>query len=252
MKVCKIEDCNKEARCEELCWKHHNRLKKYGDPLGGRPYYGDLPVHERFMKYVEKVDSGCWHWLGATNQNYGRFGIKNKNLPAHRASVLLFHEHYPDFDKLLVCHKCDNTICVNPDHLFVGTHQDNIDDKMKKNRHVTLKGIDNPNAIIIEKDVIFIRESDLTTYDLALKFNLSTSSINFIRSGKRWKHVGGKITSVKTHTSGNNHPMSKLNEEKVKYILSSNKSVRELSTELGISVMSIYDVKKRRTWKHVV
>ena len=74
MKVCKIEDCSKEARCQELCWKHHNRLKKYGDALGGPKYYYNLSVHDRFMKYVEKFDSGCWHWLGAITNNLSKSG----------------------------------------------------------------------------------------------------------------------------------------------------------------------------------
>jgi hypothetical protein len=253
MKRCCVDGCKKEARADSYCWKHHNRSIKYGDPLAGPQYYGNLSPQERFMKYVDKTaKNGCWHWIGAIDKGYGKFRIDDKNVYAHRASVLFFHKPNVDFSKLLVCHKCDNTMCVNPDHLFLGTHQDNVDDKMQKGRHVSTKGVDSPHAKLTEENVLYIRDCEKSAEQLAIEFNVSTSNINAIRSGKRWKHVGGKIVVISNHVSGENHPMKKLDEEKVRYIRNSDKKTRDIAMELGISYVTAYEVRKGKTWKHVI
>lgn len=253
MKICSIYECEKESRLEGYCWKHHNRKQKYGDPLGGPKYYSNLSPQDRFMKYVDKTGlNGCWNWIGAIDQGYGKFRIDDKNIPAHRASVLFFHKQNINFSGLLVCHKCDNTRCVNPDHLFLGTHQDNVDDKMRKGRHNTGRGEAYKHAKLTDEKVLYIRDCEKTSEQLAKELNVSTSNINAIRSGKRWKHIGGKIVVVIKHVSGENHPMKKLDEEKVRYIRNSDKKTRELAIELGISYVTAYEVRKGKTWKHVI
>ena len=88
---------------------------------------------EKFLSKVEKLDSGCWHWSGTLdNDGYGRFNFDGKQSSAHRYSAkYLGNKH---IDKMIVCHKCDNPQCVNPDHLFVGTIQDNKNDQIRKGR----------------------------------------------------------------------------------------------------------------------
>src|SRR5208337_1478823 len=83
--------------------------------------------------YYVNIENECWIWNGALNyRGYGKFGMKNnKNITAHRASYIIFKGNIPD--KLFVCHSCDNTKCVNPDHLWLGTPRDNyLDSCMKK------------------------------------------------------------------------------------------------------------------------
>jgi hypothetical protein len=87
----------------------------------------------RFWSYVCKSD-GCWTWTGSvSHQGYARFVINGHE---YRASRLMWELHYGSApsDKLLACHKCDNPVCVNPDHLFLGTQLDNMRDKVSKNR----------------------------------------------------------------------------------------------------------------------
>ena len=78
-------------------------------------------------------ESGCWNWKLQLNRNgYGRLKYKGKKVRAHIFSYKVFKEPIPQ--GMLVCHHCDNKGCVNPDHLFLGSLQDNMDDMVRKNR----------------------------------------------------------------------------------------------------------------------
>lgn len=91
-------------------------------------------IYLRFEKYwIPEPNSGCWLWLGGVmGRGYGRFNWKPANNYTHRASWMLYRGDIPK--KMDVCHSCDVPWCVNPDHLFVGTRQDNIRDMMTKGR----------------------------------------------------------------------------------------------------------------------
>jgi hypothetical protein len=102
-----------------------------------------MDVRKRFEEKVERLPwSGCWVWVGAiSDKGYGNlsFGTppKRKRKAAHRVSYELHVGSIPKgFD---VCHRCDITTCVNPNHLFVGTAKDNVLDAVAKGRWITEK-----------------------------------------------------------------------------------------------------------------
>lgn len=92
-------------------------------------------VLERFFQKVVKEVDGCWNWTASTYGKYGQFNPGEGITSSHRFSWMHHNGEIPQ--GLFVLHKCDNPICVNPNHLFLGTHQDNMDDMMNKGRGLT-------------------------------------------------------------------------------------------------------------------
>jgi predicted XRE-type DNA-binding protein len=147
-------------------------------------------LEERFFNKVNKTHS-CWEWTaGKDRYGYGSIRINNKVLRTHRVSYQL---HYGDFDiALFVCHKCDNKKCVNPEHLFLGTHQDNMTDKVNKGKQPNLIGKNNPNTKLTEDNVIQIKKLlfvGMKQREIAQKYNVSQNQISQIKNNKAWKHI---------------------------------------------------------------
>jgi len=96
-------------------------------------------IMKRFFDKVEKTES-CWLWIaGGRGKGYGSFKINGKSIDAHRVSYELHNGEIPK--EMHVCHTCDNTKCVNPDHLFLGSPKDNWQDGFNKGRIKLLGGI---------------------------------------------------------------------------------------------------------------
>lgn len=152
-------------------------------------FHGSLK--ERFLKFVEKSD-GCWFWLGNRDHDgYGRWTVPELNTRiASRAAYKLFVGPIPD--GMSVLHKCDNGAdgCVNPGCLFLGTHNDNMADMVRKGRKP--KGSAAVNAKLTEEQVLEIRRlaaMSVTFTDLAKKFGVSDVQIGRIVHRRFWRHV---------------------------------------------------------------
>lgn len=141
---------------------------------------------ERFWRNIEKQENGCWTWKGAKLTNgYGAFSVGTKRISAHRFSWKI---HYGDIPAgHVVCHKCDNPPCVNPEHLFIGTNAENQHDKATKGR--SARGEKNPKSKLTEKDVFRIRElidEGLSSRRIAEVFGVRHAAILTIKNGKNW------------------------------------------------------------------
>jgi len=151
----------------------------------------------RFDKYVEKSD-GCWQWTGPARKSkwpYGYMRYRGQHVQAHRLSWMFSHASTPPAD-LLVCHHCDNPRCVRPDHLFLGTHADNMHDMLAKDRNGrrsgSLPGSKNPQAKLNEMQVVCILgrlQDGERLRTIATDYGVTDSAIRMIKSGRTWGHV---------------------------------------------------------------
>lgn len=95
-------------------------------------------------KYKINAETGCWEWVSTFSKGYGQIRMSGKYLYAHRVAYELFKG--PITDGLLVCHKCDNPRCVNPEHLFLGTHRDNVVDSINKGRFKHIENLEKASS----------------------------------------------------------------------------------------------------------
>lgn len=141
-------------------------------------------------------ETDCWEWLGATNRwGYGRLTAKKKWWASHRYAFATFRGPIPD--GLWVLHECDNPSCVNPAHLFLGTHDDNMQDMVKKGRWngAVLLGQDNGRAVLTEAIVRKARAlaqrigCRAASCDIAGEFGVSFHTVRRAIRRQTWRHL---------------------------------------------------------------
>jgi len=137
-----------------------------------------MTLEERFWIKVNK-SGDCWEWIAAKHKDgYGHIKVMGKMVLAHRLSYELLVGEIPE--GLCVCHHCDNPPCVNPRHLFLASHAENMADRDKKGRQGVTK--------LTSDDVFRIRElsGKLTQEKIGLMFGVTQTNISQILSGKTW------------------------------------------------------------------
>lgn len=145
---------------------------------------------DRFWEKVQKADGdGCWLFTSNLNRDgYGAIKIGSRNVGAHRVSWELTYGAVPR--GLDVLHRCDTPACVRPDHLFVGTHQENMADMIAKGRKNPARGSRNGRAKLTTDDVRAIRASTARGKELSTQYGVSATVIGQIRRGKLWRSLG--------------------------------------------------------------
>lgn len=139
-----------------------------------------------------KIDAnGCWYWTGLKDRDdYGIVSINKKAWRVHRFSYTYWVGDIPF--GMIVCHICDRPSCFNPDHLFLGSIKDNNNDRDTKGRGAKPKGSLNARAILNEEQVLEIKawlSVGVSCAQLSRFFRVSRPTIQYIKSGKTWKHV---------------------------------------------------------------
>lgn len=194
MKACAVDGCGRPSRTRGWCSLHYQRWKRYGDPTTGRSrIIGD--DERRFWSYVCRDGDACWVWTGSTNEDgYGRIWIAKKSWAVHRYSYKLANP-LVDIDGFEVCHRCDNPPCVRPDHLFVGTHSDNIEDMRRKGRARSgpVSSLSSPTRKLDPDDVSEIRRvyasGSHSLPQLGRMYGVTTQMVHKIVQRRAWTWV---------------------------------------------------------------
>jgi len=143
---------------------------------------------ERFEnKFIPEPNSGCWLWIGTNNRGYGSFFSERKLRSATRVSLRL-HRNLCVLAEYDVCHKCDTPMCVNPDHLWIGTTKENMNDMVNKGRCSKLCG-SAVSKVLTEDDVRAILLSQDSQRKIAKRHGVSRRTVTFIQHRVTWRHV---------------------------------------------------------------
>lgn len=158
-----------------------------------------MSLIELFKSKYVKHENGCWlwEWTETDALGYGRCkfmcAISTLDERAHRTSWILHNGKIPD--GMFVLHKCDVRNCINPEHLFLGTQQDNVTDMINKGRLPNRTGIKNGRAVLTEDQVIeilsLIDEDYLFGYEIAELYGIAPTTVSYIKT-KGWQHLKEK------------------------------------------------------------
>jgi hypothetical protein len=185
-RTCSVEGCEGKYHSKGYCHKHYWRLKNCGTVF--------LKTSEQ--RFWEKVRIGkpgeCWEWQASLKNNgYGQFGLNGRVMGSHRASYIMNFGEIPA--RLDVCHKCDNPKCVNPNHLFLGTRSDNMQDCSSKGRIARGETVSSSKLTELQVIEIHSLKGSASLSNVARTYNVSTATIICIWHGKTWKHLKSEV-----------------------------------------------------------
>jgi hypothetical protein len=162
------------------------------------------PPAVRFWACVDKTPGHgpkgeCWLFVGAPTQVYGRIVVDGKQVTTHRFSYELHNGPIPEgegYHGTCVLHECDTPRCVNPDHLFLGSNKENVEDRNSKGRQyggrrqsLASRGERHPQAKLSEKAVRSILADRRHPREIAAQWGIHETTVYNIKSGYRWPHV---------------------------------------------------------------
>ena len=217
-----------------FCKKHYRAFDKYGDPLARANLRG-VPLEDRVR--VDE-DTGCLLWVGSrTTSGYGIIHEDGEHA-AHRLAYRRYVGPIPD--GMHVLHTCDRPECVWPEHLFLGTHIDNMADMKDKGRAYAGKGSLNKSAKLDETQAIAIMQDIRPTREIAEEFGISTAMVGVIQNGKAWKHA----FKEEYRTKRLEQSRRKLTPEEIEVIRVSKLPQMQLAAAFGTSQSTVSLIKR--------
>lgn len=185
---CLEPGCDRRKHSRGLCDRHYQKRCYNCLPLPPR-----TSLKDRLMRrIVVREDCGCWEWQGRRRiDGYGQIRVDGRTLVTHRVAAHVFSA-FDLSSPMKVCHYCDNPPCVNPKHLFIRTHSDNMQDMVAKGRISLKNGVESANAKLNDWKVLRIRfmkslgEKNARIADI---FGVHNATIWGIVNSRSWKHL---------------------------------------------------------------
>jgi HNH endonuclease len=140
-------------------------------------------------KFIPEPNSGCWLWTAFINETNGYGYIMHPTRNSSRAHTVAWELYRGSRKGLCVLHHCDNRACVNPDHLYLGTYQDNANDRDRRQRRRAPKGTLNGRAKLTENDVKAIRVDPRPRAQIAAEYGVKMTAIESVIGRRSWKHI---------------------------------------------------------------
>lgn len=172
---------------KKKCLECEKEFKKYGNKKF-------CSLYCRIRYYTIEMANGCWQSTTKSKDRngYPKICLENRKMTfSHR--VMYEQAYNVDLIQALkVCHKCDNPSCVNPNHLFIGTHSENMQDCLKKGRWSNRKGSKNSAHKLMEEDVLEIRvriKNGESLEKISSDYRVSYQTVYLIKKNKTWKHT---------------------------------------------------------------
>jgi hypothetical protein len=211
--------------------------------------YLDRAIEDRFLSFVSPVPvTGCWLWTGgARSDGYGGFSVAGASEGAHRFAYRFYKGEIAS--GLCVCHRCDVRVCVNPEHLFLGTPAENAADRSAKGRTARPTGEKAPSAVLMEIEALSIYHDARPHQQIADDYGVDRYAVYAIKAGKTWASVTGGVSRLTGPRTGTRVHTAKLTPDQVDAIRADPRPSRAIAKSYSVSGSVIVRIKNGTSWR---
>lgn len=211
--------------------------------------------------FLEKISTdpvtGCWNWTGATTrkkgEGYGRIRTRDGLKLSHRVSYEIHEGPIPEGK--LVLHHCDNGLCNNPAHLYIGDYSDNMRDRERRGRSNASKLSREFSAKLSDDEVRAIRDDSRYASEIAKAYGITRWAVWNVQSGRTWRHIDPEVAaaarSEDRSVKGSRHGKARLTEDDIRAIRLDTRTRKVIAKDYGVGPSQITRIKLRERWSHV-